>query len=280
MLKEPLLHFLLLAAGLFAVSGSWGRVSESDEQDTIVVSEARILSLAQMFQRTWQRPPTRIELEGLIDDYITEEVLYREALKMGLDQDDTVIRRRLRQKLEFVAEDLADAVEPTDVELQEFLNQHPAKFRLPDRATFTQIYLNPERHGETLREEIEELLIQVRSSEEPIDPASLGDPFLLPHYFEDTRAGEIANLFGHEFSPRLLAAEMGKWSGPIESSYGVHLVLLHERTEGRVPDLDEVRDAVQREWHAARRAVSKEMFYQGLKEQYAIVVRMPTEENE
>jgi len=275
-LKEPLLHFLVLAAGLFVLSRFYTATSPAVAPDMIVVSEQRIKSLILGFQRTWQRSPTRQELDGLVEDFIKEEVFYREALAMGLDRDDTLIRRRLRQKLEFVAEELADAVEPTERQLQQFLDEHPDSFRVERRATFSHIYLSRERRGDSLDADARLLLDKLRADRDgSVDPAEQGDPFLLPHFHENLREGEISNLFGQDFGSQLLTFEPDQWSGPVESAYGLHLVLLHEKTEGRVPKLDEVRDAVRRDWYAGRRAASKEEFFRALRDKYKVVVDEP-----
>jgi hypothetical protein len=290
-LKEPLLHFVVLAVGLFGLSRVYSNkpAPEPSQQsapeqvekparqlsDTIVVSQQRIESLILRWHKTWQRPPTREEVNGLIEDYIREEVFYREALAMGLDRDDTLIRRRLRQKLEFLAEDFADTVEPTDQELQQFLDEHPDSFRHEGRVTFRQVYLNRDRRGDSLEADAKHLLDKLRSKTDVEDSAELGDPFLLPHFHKDLRESEVANLFGRSFISQLRRVEIGKWSGPIESGYGVHLVLVHERTKGRLPELKEVRDAVRREWFASRRATSKEKFYQNLRQRYKVVVETP-----
>ena len=118
-----------------------------------------------IFQRTWQRPPTRQELDGIVKEYVKEEVLYREALAMGLDRDDTLVRRRLRQKLEFVAEDMADAVDPTDAELQQYLDEHPESFRVERRASFYQVYLSRDRRGDSLNADSMKMLAKLRSGE-------------------------------------------------------------------------------------------------------------------
>ena len=274
-LKEPLLHFLVLAAGLFVLSRSFSETPSAEEPDTMVVSEQRINSLILIFRRTWQRPPTQQELDGFVEDYIKEEVFYREALAMGLDQNDTLIRRRLRQKLEFLAEDMADAVEPTDQQLQQYLDEHPDTFRVERRATFSHVFLSQERRGDSLSVDAAQLLAKLRSTDGSVDPVELGDPSLLPHDYKNLREGEIPNLFGREFGAKLFATEPGAWSGPIESAYGLHLVLLHDKTEGRVPKLDEVREAVRRDWYAARRAASKEEFFQALRQKYKVVVEKP-----
>ena len=193
-----------------------------------------------MWQRTWQRPPTRQELDGLIDDYIKEEVMYRHAMQMGLDRDDTIIRRRLQQKLEFVAEDLADSVEPSDSQLQEFLGEHAEDFQIPSKTTFSHVYLAPDRHAE-LTKDAEELLSELRSIGAAADLAQFGDRFLLPSRFEEQTPRQSADLFGPEFPRWLQEAETGRWTGPIPSGYGSHLVYVHDRSNARQPELAEVR---------------------------------------
>lgn len=274
LLREPLLHFAVLGSLLFAGAHYWDDGSRAPDDSSIIVREGKVRSLAQIFQRTWQRPPTQQELDGLIQDYVDEEVFYREALAMGLDQDDTLIRRRLRQKLEFVAEDLTDAVEPTDDELEKFLAENTGRFRLEDRTTFTQIYFSPQRRGESLAGDLDHALQAVRAG--TTDVAEVGDPILLPMFHENLRDSDIANLVGRRFSEDLKQVETGEWAGPIESSYGVHLVKVHERTPGRLPDLEEVREAVRREWFAERRAKSKQQFYDSLRERYEVTIEMPS----
>ena len=276
-LTDPLLHFSLLGIVLFAATFYWGDNSDRPEDNQIVVTEGKIRSLANIFYRTWQRPPTQQELDGLIQGYIKEEVLYREALAMGLDQDDTIIRRRLRQKLEFVAEDLADALEPTDLELAVYLEKHADQYRLEDRTTFTQVYFSPQRRGESLKGDVQRAFDALRSDEE-VDVTEFGDPSLLPIYHENLQDTDIANLLGREFTAGIKEAATGMWTGPIESTYGTHLVKIHRCTPGRVPSLDEVRDAVRRDWFAQRRAESKKQFYDSLRERYEVVIQLPRKE--
>jgi hypothetical protein len=277
LLQEPLLHFSVLGIALFAVASYWGDATAGPEDNEIVVTAGKVRSLAHIFQRTWQRPPTQSELDALIEDFVNEEVFYREALAMGLDRDDTIIRRRLRQKLEFVAEDLADSVEPTDEELAEYMAARRETYRLENQATFTQVYFSPQRRAEALHADLEQALQTLRGND-AADVTEFGDPLLLPTYHESVREREIASMFGREFSQSLQKAETGRWSGPIESSYGLHLVKVDERTPGRVPTLDEVRDVVRRDWFADRRAESKRRFYDSLRERYEVIVDMPVAE--
>ena len=274
LLKEPLLHFLLLGAALFV---TYNFVSKRDtaEPGRIVVTQGRIKNLAIIFSRAWKRPPTEQELAGLVQDYIREEVYYREALAMGLDRDDTIIRRRLRQKLEFVTDDIAAMAEPTDAELTDYLKAHPDAFRVERRFTFSQVYFNPDKHGENLTRDATDLLIQLQHKGRDADLSALGDSFLLERRFAAAPIGEIAKQFGQEFAVRLGDLPTGQWHGPVESGYGVHLVLVEERTEGRLPELAEVREAVHREWANARRLESNEKYFQGLLKRYAVTVEKP-----
>jgi hypothetical protein len=184
-----------------------------------------------------------------------------------------VIRRRLRQKMEFLSEDVALQAEPTEGELRAFLAEHPERFRVPPRVSFAQVYLSPDRHGEDTRGEAQRLLAALAAGE--ADPADSGDPFLLEQEFRDLAAYDVERLFGREFTERLADLTVGSWSGPVESPYGLHLILVRERIEGGLPDLDEVRDAVTLEWRGARRQEVNEAFYQGLRERYEVTVERP-----
>jgi hypothetical protein len=274
LLREPLVHFLLLGAvlfGVFALVGDRG----SAQTGRIVVTPGHLEHLTVSFTRTWQRPPTAQELAGLLDDYIREEVLYREAVAMGLDRDDTIVRRRLRQKLEFLTEETAETAPPTEADLQVFLQQHLDAFRVEPRLAFQHVYLSRNRRGDATDTEARQLLAQLATGDAATDTAALGDPFLLPPEFALSSRSEIARLFGNGFATQLQHLEPGRWAGPIESGYGLHLVYIRERVDGRVLALAEVREAVQREWFAARRKAVNEQFYQRLRARYTVVVEQP-----
>lgn len=271
LLREPLLHFLLLGAVLFAVSGVLTRRTGS-EPGKIIISQARIQHLAAGFAGTWLRAPTAEELDGLIREYIREEVYYREAMAMGLDRDDAIIRRRLRQKLEFVAADIAGLTQPTDEELRVFLQDHPDTFRNRSRFTFRQAFLNRERHGESLKGDAAELLRQLQQIGNGSDISLFGDPTLLESQFAEVDERDVAKQFGQEFAAALADLPIGEWRGPIYSSYGAHLVVVEQRREARSPALEEVREAVRREWNNVHRQHMARKFYDGLLKQYAVII--------
>jgi len=275
LLREPLVHFLLLGAALFALD-AWLRPAAVPVVSTeIVVSEARIASLAQNFHRTWRRPPTKEELDGLVESFVKEEVMVREALALGLDRDDAIIRRRLQQKMEFVSEEAAALAQPTDEDLARYLAANADAFRVEARASFAQVYLDPRRRAATLAADAKRLL-DVLNSPRPPDPAQLGDRLLLlePGY-EDAPQAEVARLFGADFAEALVKQPVGQWVGPIASGYGAHLVRVDALVPGGTPKLDEVRPLVEREWANARRQELGKAFYDRLRAKYTIKVPMP-----
>lgn len=275
-LHEPLLHFLLLGAGLFAVY-EWIGGSPVGEGERIVLTQGRIEQLAHGFARMHQRAPDRTELYSLIDDAVREEIYYREAKALALDEDDTIVRRRLRQKLEFVSEDVAPVDEPNEVQLQAYLQTHLEKFRTPLRYSIQHVYLNPERRGLQLDLEARRLLADLRHAGADADPTGIGDAFLLGHRFDDMPADELTRLFGPDFTSRLHTSLPDHWFGPVASGYGMHLVRVLRRNDDRAPSLASVRDAVRAEWLRAQRLEANERFYAELRKRYAVTVEWPKE---
>jgi len=274
LLREPLLHFLLIGAALFLLYGALNR-GGSDAPREIVISEARVAAIAENFATVWMRPPTAEELKGLVDDYVAEEIYYREAIAMGLDRDDTVIRRRLRQKMEFISDGVADSVEPTDEQLQDYLVQNAGKFVRPAELTFRQVYLNAERRGDAVRADAEKLLAELQAGRGPADPAEAGDATLLPATMEVASPQAIANAFGQEFAQQVDEAPVGQWAGPIESGFGLHLVRVDERAAGQAPALAEIRPIVLREWQADARRRHNISFLATLRDKYDVRVEGP-----
>jgi len=275
-LREPLVHFLLLGAALFLVD-AWLRPAAVPAANTeIVVSEARIRSLAQNFSRTWQRPPTREELDGLVASHVREEVFYREAQALGLDRDDAIIRRRLQQKMEFVSEEAAALAPPTDDELTAYLKANADAFRTEPRATFSQVYLDPRKRGATFDADAKRLLEKLNAPGASTDLAGLGDTLmLLDTHYENATQTDLARLFGADFADALVRQPTGRWVGPIPSGYGVHLVRVELLAPGGMPALADARPLVEREWANAKRQEVAKAFYDKLRAKYRITVRMP-----
>lgn len=270
LLREPLLHFLLLGVGLFVLFG-WVR-RDDRRTDEIVISAAIIDHLKATFESTWQRPPTPEELDGLIADRIREEVLYREATALGLDRGDVIVRRRMRQKMEFLAGDMAERSEPTDDELHAYVDRFRASYRTPDRFTFRHVYLDPQSHGEQLDQEAARLLALLNNGGAGADAATLGDRLMLPSQVPQASAGDVARIFGEQFAEQLEKLEIGRWQGPVVSGYGVHLVLLEDRVEGHMPSFEQIRDQAERDWKHQQQKEVNEGLYRSLLSRYAVRV--------
>lgn len=275
LLKDPLLHFLLFGALLFLLYAS---VSNDDAGDgaEITVSAAKIQQLASLYERTWQHSPSATELQGVVDDWLREEVAYREALRLGLERNDTVVRRRLRQKLEFLAEDAGAGAEPSDQDLEDFLNADPERFYLPARFSFRQVYLRAER-GAALADAARELLALLQN-DVAVDASTLGDSSLLQHRYADVSEQQIARLLGSDFAQSLASLQPGSWQGPIQSAYGFHLVIVDERKPGYMPGLEQLRPELRREWQLERRRNVLQAFYDDLLQRYTIRVEWPPAE--
>lgn len=276
LLREPLMHFLLLGLALFALDAWLRPATAVAAKSEIVVSEARIRNLGQNFRRTWQRPPTREELDGLVESFIREEVMVREALALGLDRDDAIIRRRLQQKMEFVSEEAAGLASPTDGELTAYLKANAAAFTTEPRATFVQVYLDPRKRAATLEADAKRLLAALNRAGASADSANSGDRLLLlePRY-DDMSQSDIARLFGTDFAAALVRQPRGTWVGPIASGYGMHLVRVETLAPGVTPALEDVRPMVEREWTHAKRLELSKAFYDRLRAKYTIKVPTP-----
>ena len=273
LLKEPLFQFLVLGAALFGLFHLVGS-RKADAPEKIVVSSARIDNLADGFARTWRRPPGKEELQGLIDDYIRDEVFYREGRAAGLDRDDVIIRRRVRQKMEFFAED-ASVPEPSEAELAAYLAVNPERFKTEDRLTFRHVFLSATRRGAAIDRDSRQVSDTLVLSAAAADAEVIGDPFLLGEEFHAVSLTELEGIFGDVFAKRVSVMEQGRWQGPIPSSFGQHFVYVSERIQGGVPPLDAIRDAVRREWSNARRLEAEQKLYRSLRERYEIVVEQP-----
>ena len=273
-LREPALQFLLIGTGLFLAYG-WLHGRASFSRDTIVITEGRIEQLAAGFAGLHRRPPTREELDGMVQDAVREEVLYREAMALHLDEDDVIVRRHMAQKLQFVSEDTHPVAEPTQAQLRDFLAQHPQQFQAERGYSFTQVFLNPQRHGSQLQADAQRLLAALRRAPEDVALVKGGDPFLLDSHFERLPAGETARLFGVDFEKALQTTATGQWQGPVTSSLGTHLVLLRLRDEPGPPRLADIQAEVRRAWMNEQRELANARFYAELRRRYDVKVELP-----
>lgn len=269
-LKEPLLHFLALAVAVFVAYNVFNRF-EAGKPDEIIITDARVDRLAAQFNAIWQRPPTSAELKSLIDDYVKEEIFVREALALGLDKDDVVIRRRLRLKMELLSSAESATLAPTEAELEKYLKDNSARFEVDPTYAFAQVLLSQDRHGGKIEQDAASVL-QVLRTTPSIDPGELGDATLLPPKLGLTGKASIGRTFGPAFADALGKIVPGQWSGPIESDFGLHVVLITEHQAGRMPALADVRAAVEREWATDKQKAIEEQRLAALLTRYRIAV--------
>ena len=271
-LREPLFHFLLIGAAIF---GFYSFISVQDvgaSPDRIVVSSGDIQRFAGLWEKRWQRRPTAEELKGLVEEYVREEVLYREAMALGLDRDDTVIRRLLRQKFEFVTQDLAIASEPDAAVLSAFYRANRERYRTPARLSFSQIFFNLDRRGAAGEQDARLALATLRDETGDNDLAGLGDGTMLNEAYSNMPVQDVELRFGSDFSDALSRLEPGVWSGPIRSEYGIHLVRLDSRSAGRVPPFFDIEDRVRTDWAHEQRQQANEAIYRRLLARYEVIV--------
>ncbi len=269
-LSEPLVHFLLLGALVF---GWYAWVSaDLPGEDEIRVTRGQQEHLVTAFGKTWQRPPTQAEFVNLVDDWIREEIAYREGLRMGLDTDDTIIRRRLRQKLELLAEDVVAMVQPGDEELRQYLGENQSDYMQEPLYTLRQIYFSEDRRGPRAQQDAEQSLVLLSAGDALIDPDSLGDPLPLPSRFVSERETTLAGQFGAVFTDGLRGLPEGRWQGPVRSGFGLHLVFVEDYQAGRALSLDEAREEIRRDWANRQRIDTIDRLYERLRERYTVTV--------
>lgn len=269
-LKEPLLHFVVLGALLFGAYAWMNRGAVSSRESRQVrVGEGDVRWLVETWSRQWQRQPTREELRGLVTDFLKEELLAREARAMGLDENDTIVRRRLAQKVQFLVEDTSRLAEPTDDDLRKFYAAHPERFQTDARISFTQVFFSREKRKDAAADAKAALVELARGG---VNAVELGDALLMDAELHDADPLAVSGQFGREFSDSVFALKPGAWSGPIVSGYGLHLVRVSELKPGRQREFAEVKAPVLERWREQRQREDNEKYFASLLKKYDVVL--------
>jgi len=272
--REPLVHFVLIGAALFLVYRALhSKESGPSDSKKIVLKGEDVDQISLMWQAQGRPAPTADQIQSLLDNKIREEVLYREALKLGLDKDDTIVRRRMAQKMDFLAEDLSDLREPSREELKAWFGKNSERFKVPGRASFRHLYFSFDKHGQQTAAVAAQVLKKIEGTPSvSLKAAALADPFMFQDYYGDRSFDELAKTFGPRFAKALFQLQSGSWQGPIESGYGWHLIFIDSLTPARVPEFEEVETDVRTQWVSAQRDETKRRMCEQMKSHYEIVL--------
>ena len=274
LLKDPLLHFLLIGAGLFAFS-AWRGESLQTGRERIVVAASQVSQLREATALLQGRAPSREELAELIEPAIREEVMYREALALGLDENDDEVRRRLIEKMQYLTQDLADPEPASEPELRAFYDESPARFQIPELVSFEQVFFSPSARGETLSSDTQGALTALRAG---ADPASVGDRTPLRDRYDDAPREQVDVLFGEALAESLFTMAPGEWQGPFQSDFGLHVVRLLARSASRLPPFEEIREQVLATFADVRRQEVNAAEYRKMRDRYDVVIDWPADE--
>jgi hypothetical protein len=280
LLHEPLVHFVVLGAVLFGAYAFFERVRGGDASPTEI--RLTVDDLAQfmlVFESKWRRPPTQDEFNAMVEDRIREDVLYREALALGLDKEDTIVRRRMAQKMQFLAEDVAAAREPTTDELRFWFTENSDLFAMPARLSFRHLYFSTDELGERAQNDAAEALAEIASQPQDSElAATLADPFMFQDYYGDRPPQAIGREFGREFAQAAAKLKPGSWQGPIKSGYGWHLVFVDTVIPGRVPAFEEIEQEVKTAWLGTQKADAWQKAYDEMRARHTVLLPVPVDD--
>jgi parvulin-like peptidyl-prolyl isomerase len=273
-LREPLLHFLVAGVALFVVYRALNPASAGGEESSLIkLTEDDLRQMTVAWLAQGRPPPAPEQMKSLVETRVREEIFFREALALGLDKNDTIVKRRLAQKMEFLAEDLSGIGDPGPGELKAWFDKSAELFAIAPQVSFRHLYFSPDRRGARAYDDAARTVEMLRGAPagSPV-AARLADPFMFQDYYGDRSFDQLASVFGLTFAQSLFELKPGSWQGPIESGYGWHLVWIDAMESKRIPAFEEVEPEVKREWIAERRAERKRKVYEAMRARYEVVV--------
>jgi parvulin-like peptidyl-prolyl isomerase len=278
LLHEPLVHFLLIGGVLFAIhSVTLAGSATTAASREIRLSYNELAQLVLVFKSQWRREPTAEEFNRLVEDKIQGEILYREALAMGLDKNDEIVKRRMAQKMQFLAEDVAAAREPTSAQLRAWYEKNGASFAQPSRVSFRHLYFSPDRRGARAREDAAQALAKLAGQPEDAKiAASLADPFMFQDHYRDRAPEFLGKEFGPQFARAVATLPPASWQGPVESGFGWHLVFVDTVIPGRVPAFEEIESDVRTVWLGEQKAFAWQKAYEEMRARYTVLLPAPS----
>ena len=268
LLREPLVHFLALGLLVFLAEYFWTGGRDSDER-TIVVSESVLARLDDTWIRTTGAPPSAEDREGLIAQYVQDEALAREARQLGMAEGDEIIKRRLAQKMRFLAAGGGDDIDPSDSELKSWFEENRDKFNIAERRSFNHVYFSPERHGDALEKTANAELARLKGGS---DWRALGDPFMQKRSYAVQPEGEVVRNFGPDFAEAIFALPKGQWSKPIGSAFGLHLVKIEAIDQAAKADFAANRERIRAAYVESQSSAREQKEIDRIVQRYQVVV--------
>ena len=268
-MKEPLLHFIVLGAVFFIV---YGLFNTGQTKDEIIIDDIELNRMVSLWETQWRRSPTPEELGSIVEQHIRQEIFYKEALRMNLDHNDEVVKRRMAQKMDFLSNDLnALVAAPSESKLQLFYDKHKDDYKKTDSYSFHQVIFSPELHEDNVAHAASVLKENGQASVEVMQ--TKGDPLPLPFNYDDVDTDRLKAELGENFSSSLNEMPLNMWAGPINSVFGVHLIYMTIKEEGRIPEISEIKEELQREYTFEREQETRDMIYEELKGNYSIMIQ-------
>ncbi len=273
--KQPVVQFLLIGLLMFLVNTFIIEAKGSDNEDEykVYLTSGEVNSMQEMWTSQWSRPPTKMELQGMINQRVEETILFREAVKIGLNKNDNIIRQRMAQKLEFLSGDLVKPDSATSQEVQDYFELNIEKYTTPENITLTQLFVNPKIHRDLLENEVNTRLSKLNGMNASSSNISkYGDQFSLQTYFPDKPQLELAKLFGSEFAAKVFELETGEWVGPVKSQYGAHLVYVMYKTPAVIPEFETVQEMVAGDLQRERQKELNNLYIDGILSRYEVII--------
>jgi len=266
-LKEPLLHFILIGAGIFILYSLSG--NKSEQANKIVITDNDVNHIVSIWKLQWHREPTAEELSDLVEKYIRQEVLYREALNLNLDANDEIIKRRMAQKMEFMTGDVSALVNvPTDEELKKYFEQNKSKYLLPERFSFCQVVFTSDNHSDSYNDAVN--VLKTANNDLPEKMKESGDRFSIPFFYNDVAYNRVIADLGGDIAKDLQTTELNKWSGPFRSGFGWHLVYLTKKTAPASPEFADIKDVLIRDFDFNKEQETRNIIYKDIMSGYDI----------
>jgi peptidyl-prolyl cis-trans isomerase C len=273
--KQPVVKFMGIGLLMFLINTYLLQAdsSKSENEYNVSLTAGEVKSMEEVWLSKWKRPATKVEMEGMINQRVEEAILFREAIKIGLDKNDDIIRQRMAQKLEFLSNDLVKPDSANAEEVKLYFDENIANYTTPENITIIQLFVNPKTHGDLLDKEVNARLAKLKSMDASSSEISkYADQFSLQTYYPEKPNQELAKLYGSEFATKVFELETNKWFGPINSQYGVHLIYVMHKNPAVVPEFENVKEFVTEDLQREKQEELNGLYIEGILSRYNVII--------